>query len=285
MSTALQQTEKIKTIFLETQMFYARQAGMPALIQYLDGIDKEFRSVAYESASMAMALEELEAGRFPGKWLLFANGPAAVHRAQVHVGLGWAIAKLNYSFSTAVNELDPACYSRIADGCGYYDGSFRRRQSVINKVLPAYLPGSAMPAYYQGLGRSTWYSQKTEVQQVCAVIESFPAERHADLWRGVGIAVAYVGGCADEDLKTLLQYASTNAFQLARGAALAVRSRTKANTMTDDTDRCSRLWFALGVGESNPVKLAIGIPASCDEDDYLSWVMQMEQNFTNSFEK
>jgi len=268
MNLALERTEKIKAIFLETQMFYAKHAGMPALIQYLEDIENEFRSVAYESASMAIALEELEAGLFPGQWLLFTNGPAAAHRAQVYVGLGWAIAKSNYSFSSAVKELDPALYSRIADGCGYYDGSFRYRQTVINKTLPAYLPEAAIPTYYQGIGRSTWYSQKTDIAQVCAVIESFPIERHADLWRGVGIAVAYVGGCSDDELRAILSYAGANGANLASGAALAASSRTKAGTMTTGTGRCSHLWFTLTSDNGDKIK----------EETYLNQVKQVEEN-------
>ena len=94
MNTALENTEKIKTLFQQTQAFYARHEEMPALIAYLEHAEKEFSSVAYESASMSIALDGFGAGTFPKDWLLFANGAAVAHQAQVYVGLGWAIAKL-----------------------------------------------------------------------------------------------------------------------------------------------------------------------------------------------
>jgi hypothetical protein len=172
---------------------------------------------------------------------LFANGAAAALHAQVYVGLGWAIAKFNFPFLTVVEKLDTRFYFRIADGCGYYDGSFKHRRTIIHKELPLYLPIAAMPMYDQGLGRSIWYTEKADIHKIYNKIETFAAGRHADMWRGVGIAVAYVGGCDDADLKILLQHAATNGFQLACGAALATRSRTMANTMTEDTYRCSRL--------------------------------------------
>jgi len=273
MNAALQKTEQIRTVFLETQLFYAKHDNMPALIEYLELTQKEFSSIAYESASMAIALKDLETNTFPHAWLLFTNGPAAAHQAQVYVGLGWAIAKSNFSFLQAVEKLDSRFYFRIADGCGYYDGSFKYRRTITNKELPAYLPPEAMPMYDQGIGRSIWYTEKADVHKICSRIEGFAVNRHADLWRGVGIAVAYVGGCDDADLITLFEYASTNNFQLACGAALAARSRTMANTMTEDTNRCSRLWFSLTAG-------AIAIT---NEADYCNWIKQIEEQLAGSF--
>ncbi len=271
-NTALENTEKIKTIFLETQLFYAKHDDMPALIEYLEHTEKEFSSIAYESASMAIALNNFETKTFPHDWLLFANGAAAAHQAQVYVGLGWAISKFNFPFLPAVEKLPTRFYLRIADGCGYYDGSFKRRQTVINKQLPAYLPAAAMPMYHQGIGRSIWYTEKADIHKICSSIETFAVNRHADLWRGVGIAVAYVGGCDDADLKTLLQYAAANGFQLACGAALAARSRTIANTMTADTNSCSRLWFALTSDNS-----------TADEEIYFEWIKKIEERLAVGF--
>jgi len=274
MNIALQNTEKIKAVFLETQLFYATHEDMPALIGYLEQKEKEFSSIAYESASMAIALKDFESNTFPHEWLLFTNGPAAAHQAQVYVGLGWAIAKSQFPFLAAVKKLDSQFHFRIADGCGYYDGSFRRRQTIINKQLPDYLPGTAMPMYYQGVGRSIWYTEKADIHTIHSKVETFAAERQADLWRGVGIAVAYVGGCSDTDLKTLFQYAGTNGSQLACGAALAAKSRTNAGTMTADTDRCSRLWYSLTIDT-----------AILDEDVYCNWIKKIEERITTGFDQ
>jgi hypothetical protein len=275
MNTALQKTEAIKRVFLETQLFYATHDDLSALIEYLENTEKEFSSIAYESASMAIALKEFESDTFPHAWLSFANGPAAAHQAQVYVGLGWAIAKFNFPFLTAVEKLHSRFYFRIADGCGYYDGSFKHRRTVTNKELPVYLPPAALPMYYQGVGRCIWYTQKADIHKICSKIESFAADRHADLWRGVGIAVAYVGGCDDADLKILLQYAAANGLQLACGAALAAKSRMMANTMTADTDRCSRLWFALTTDTD----------IITNEDAYCNWIKQIEETLSEGFEK
>ena len=275
MNTALQKTEAIRAVFLETQLFYATHDDLPALIEYLESTEKEFSSIAYESASMAIALKDFENETFPHAWISFANGAAAAHQAQVYVGLGWAIAKFNFPFLMAIENLHSRFYFRIADGCGYYDGSFKTRRTVTNQELPVYLPAAALPMYDQGIGRSIWYTQKADIHKIRNKIETFVTGRHADLWRGVGIAVAYVGGCDDEDLKTLFRYASANCSQLACGAALAARSRTMANTMTEDTERCSRLWFALTADAT----------AIANEDVYCIWIKQIEDTLSESFEK
>jgi hypothetical protein len=284
MNIALQNTEKIKAVFLETQLFYAKHDDIPALIEYLEHTEKEFSSIAYESASMAIALKSFGADTFPKEWLLFANGPAIAHLAQVYVGLGWAIAKSGSPFSTTVKKLDPRFYFRIVDGCGYYDGSFKQRQTVINKQLPVYLPTEALSMYYQGIGRSIWYTEKADVHTIAGRIETFEASRHADLWRGVGIAVAYVGGCSDDDLKTLFKYASTNSFQLTCGAALAARSRTMANTMTADTDRCSRLWFELTGDDADSIFFVNKETTFVTKENrYCEWIKQIEDRLATDF--
>ncbi len=275
MKEVLQRIERIKSVFLETQLFYVSNDDIESLTAYLENIPSEFRSIAYESASMAIAIKDLAHGGVLKNWLHYVSVPAKAHQAQVYVGLGWAIAKSNLLFLPVVEKIETRYYHRVADGCGYYDGSFRQRQTVLSQQIPAYLPEAAMPMYDQGVGRSLWYSCGADIDKVKTKIETFPRERQADLWRGIGIAVAYVGGCDDEYLKTLLKYAGANSIQLACGAALAARSRTMANTMTADTDRCSRLWFALTTDAA----------VIANEDAYCNWIKQMEETLSGSFEK
>jgi hypothetical protein len=54
--------------------------------------------------------------------------------------------------------------------------------------------------------------------------------------------------------------------------------------MTTDTDRCSRLWFALTASETNIISLD---PANhlTDENErvYFNWIKQVEEGLVNSF--
>ncbi len=243
-NNVIHKIETIKSIFLNTQQFY-ELSNPTILLEYLETIKPEFRSIGYEAASMAIALNDFDNTKELNTWLFFAKGPALAHKAQVHVGLGWAIAKMNLPFLTVVEEIDEKLYYRIADGCGYYDGFFRHRQTVINQQLPGYMPNEAMNFYYQGIGRSLWYSCNADIEKVRSSIENFPTDLHADLWRGIGIAVAYVGGYDADTLKNIFESANLHQEQLASGAALAAQSRMEANAITPDTSLCSRLWFKL----------------------------------------
>ena len=277
--------EKIKSIFLNTQLFYATNGSMKSLLEYLEKIPATFRSIAYESASMSIALKGFENSMDTTEWQSFANGPAKAHQAQLYIGLGWAIAKLNLPFLSIVEKLDPLLHFRVADGCGYYDGSFRQRQSVMSQQLPAYLPVAILSLYDEGLGRSLLYSCNADIDKIKKTIETFSAKRQAALWRGMGIAVGYVGGCTDKLLKNIFDYAGEHGVQLACGAALAAKSRMDANSMTTDTDRCSRLWFTLA-GEA--VKMFSVIPEDVAtnydrEDFYNCWIKQIEEGLTERF--
>ncbi len=284
MNEVSQRTERVRTIFLDTQSFFASQDNMQVLLQWLENIEPVFRSIAYESASMAIALKDIEEGNGLDAWLYYANGPATAHKAQVYIGLGLAIAQSNCSLSTILEKIDPLLYHRVVDGCGYYDGSFRQRRTVLSQQLPAYLPGSVLQFYDQGVGRSLWYTFDGDINKICSRVESFPAGRQPGLWRGVGIAVAYVGGCDEKSLETLSKYVASNDIQLAYGAALAVRSRATANTMTADTDQCSRFWYTLTAGKKNRIGEDPGVPAKIkDETIYMNWIKQVEEELAGSF--
>jgi Protein of unknown function (DUF1702) len=284
MNEALQNLERIKSVFLDTQLFYAKHDDISELTGYLEKIEPAFRSIGYESASMAIALAGLQKDMGLDEWLSYAKGPARAHTAQVYIGLGWAIAKLNLPFLSVVEKIETRFYHRVADGCGYYDGTFRHRQTVLNQQLPVYLPADALPIYYQGVGRSLWYSSNADITRVRSKVKSFLPISHADLWRGIGIAVSYVGGCDNDSLKTLLEYAATNSDQLACGAALVARSRMQANAMTTDTDQCSRLWFMLTSGQANMFSVNPSNPTSIENEKiYFDWIIKAEDDLANSF--
>ena len=100
----------------------------------------------------------------------------------------------------------------------------------------------------------------------------------------MGIAVAYVGSCDDAYLETLWQYAGANGIQLAYGSALAARSRMKANTMTADTDRCTRLWFTSTAGGANGFSGKTGeLACTGNEAGYINWIKQIEDRLAESF--
>lgn len=278
MTNVSKKIETIKSIFLNTQQFYELN-DPTVLLEYLKSIKPEFRSIGYEAASMDIAVNDFEKEKELSIWLLFANGPAIAHKAQVHVGLGWAIAKMNLPFLSAVEKIEQQLYYRIIDGCGYYDGFFRSRHVIVNQELPGYMPKEAMNFYDQGLGRNLWYSLNADINLVKNTIENFDSARQAAMWRGVGIAVAYVGGVDEQDLKTIFNLATKNSLQLTMGAALAAKSRIEANTLIADTTLCSQLWFQL-CRDANLISIDT---TAGNNDGYLNWIIKTENDLASSF--
>lgn len=275
--------EKIKSVFQETQSYFSEHNNIQDLIGYLDNQEPTYRSIAYESASMAIAMNDFENDTELNTWRYFAEVQALPHQAQVYIGLGWAIAKLNIPFLSGVEKIDKRFYHRIADGCGYYDGSFRQRQTVLSQQIPHNLPVTALHVYDQGIGRSLWYSNNADINKIRSKIDSFQNNRQTDLWRGVGIAIAYVGGCDDNTLKILLKDTVSNSLDLISGAAIAYMSRKQANSLTNDTDRCARLWFDLAKEESNLFSDDSSDLVANPNILYHNWMMHLEKCLEESF--
>jgi len=246
MEEVLRRMETIRHLFIDTKSFCELNYDLNAIKNYLENIPPLFRSIAYESASMSIAVKSFEANNSLENWHPFSDGIAKNHRAQVYIGLGWAIAKQNLLFGAIVSKFDNALQCYVADGCGYYDGSFRQRQTILSQQLPVYLAVTLLPLYDQGVGRSLWYTYNADVDRIKNKVETFSAGRQPLLWKGIGIAVAYMGGCDDKLLKDIFESAGGCTVQLAEGAALAVKSRAEANATTNDTEHCARLWTALG---------------------------------------
>jgi enediyne biosynthesis protein E3 len=158
---------------------------------------------------------------------------------------------------------------------GYYEGMFRSRHTVRSKTIPDQISAEDLHSFDQGLGRSLWYIAKGVPEQLRSLIEAFPASRLPDLWRGAGIAVAYVGG-TEESFQTIYKIAGPYAVNLAAGAVFLAHSRIKAATLNEETEAVCRCWchatalqVAALLDQTEP--LATGPGA------YMHWVRSVEE--------
>lgn len=228
-----QKMEIIQKIFREVQDSYSETTQ-------LDNYDIEFRGIAYEATSMCIALEDFKTGNELNRWNNFLKENKA-HATQIHVGLGWALAQNEISPIEILHQLEPEYRYRVCDGYGYYEGFFRRRKSILNQQQPEWNDSVATGAYNQGLGRSLWYINNGDINAAKHALEKFPAERHNDLWRGLGIAIAYVGGCNENSLKEIFEKAEEHKVDLAEGANRALHSRKQSGCFSADTELVCRL--------------------------------------------
>lgn len=269
--------EKIKTIFQTATDISTAEKNLDTLIDHLETTDSEFRSIAYEGASMAIAQLDIEKNNTLSVWHTF-NERAGAHAAQTHAGLGWAIAQQNRSALPFLETLSPLLRFRVLDGYGYYEGIFRQRQSIKNQRSPEAFDSKMLQAYDQGIGRSLWYTSKGNVEKLEVMIAGFPSDRHAALWIGIGVACAYVGGCDENLLRSLLSASQKHKTQLATGAALAARARVQADAITNDVDLACRTWCHMSAQEAMLLTVEAEPSSSLNSNDsYALWLSQIEQ--------
>lgn len=209
----------------------------------LEQIEREFRGFGYEGAAMGFALRD--AIRFgslgPGYVERLLVGQGQAHVYMVHVGLGWAMARLPRWRWSRIVPRDPLHRWLTVDGLGFCRAYFDTAQVVHQQVRdarpvwPGGDPGYTGRALDQGLGRALWFVEGADVVQVADRIERFSPQRHPDLWSGVGLAATYAGGTGVRELRELRERAGQHWPQLAQGSAFAAKARLRAGLAGDHT--------------------------------------------------
>src|SRR5215213_1496718 len=135
----------------------------------LNAVDPEFRGFAFEGAAMGLTLlGQLSLRRRDRLWA-FLNGPGAPHAYMVHVGAGWAFARLHRHIERSSARLDPLLRWLAVDGCGFHEGYFRwRRYLGGGRTTPARLSHYGRRVFDQGFGRSLWFVDGAEVERIGA---------------------------------------------------------------------------------------------------------------------
>jgi enediyne biosynthesis protein E3 len=233
--------EYIQHVFLSVQDYMQKDHELEEVISFLDSEPPEFRSVAYESASMEIGMRELSDGKELNNWKLFYQRAANVHTFHMEIGLGWAFAKSEIPLDLYLKSLEPVMNWMIFDGIGYYHGLFKGRRTVKSQLLPEGFGEQELSGFDQGLGRRLWYIAKGDVQETADLIKSFQVTRHFDLWRGVGIACGYVGGTRKSDMELLLDLSGTYKKQLQTGIALAAMSRKASDSVSEDIEQACEI--------------------------------------------
>ncbi|MEO8085228.1 MAG: DUF1702 family protein [Bacteroidota bacterium] len=265
-----QRMETVMRIFIETQS--VSENDFYALALKLDETENEYRSVAYESASMTIALSELEKNDSLDRWHEFKNGIGRKHASQVHAGLGWAIAKKKMPLDGLLEKIDPLLQLKVIDGYGYYEGIFRQRFSIVGKNIPDEIAVPLLPGYDQGLGRALYYNSRGAIEKLPGMIASFPDSRHADLWRGIGMACVYVGGCDGEMLNDLYSMAGKYASQLSVSAALVSYARHDADAITPYVQTACIYWCGCQFKNVLDVTLKAASVMPGNDNAYKEWI-------------
>ena len=216
----------------------------------LDGVPAAFRGFAYEGAAMALALLD---AFFPWRSRMreLLEGPGDSHTYLVHVGAGWALARLPVRPDRFLARLEHPQRRWLAmDGYGFHQGYFHPRETVEDQEMPRRVRGYQRRAFDQGLGRSLWFVRGARVEAIADTVGRFPEHRRGDLWSGVGLAACYAGGVGPETIERLTRRAGPYRAELAQGAVFAAEARKRAGNPTPATERACGVLTGVGTAEA-----------------------------------
>jgi hypothetical protein len=247
----------------------------------LEETEAERRGFAYEGAAMGLLLLDALTPWARGRWRRFARGPGAAHIYMVHVGAGWALARLPGGFRRSWLPFDPLLHWLAYDGYGFHEGYFHRARRVSNGEIPASLSGYALRAFDQGLGRSLWFGEGADPGRVSAAFSALAPGRRGDLWSGVGLAAAYAGGADAAALESLPRLAGAFAAHVAQGAAFAAKARERAGNPAAHTALACRALCGMDAASAARVTddALESLPGDGETPAFETWRARVRERF------
>lgn len=238
---ARQRLEQIGTTFLSGYHAALEETGFVSLARRLASVETDLRGFAFEGSAMGLALLDCFTPWRKDRWRTFTYRLGESHIYMMHVGLGWALARLRRSVTQYLTRLDPVLGWLMVDGYGFHEGYFNWPRYIEQQSIPARLIGYEQRVFDQGLGRSIWFVKGADVGAVATAINAFPATRREDLWSGVGLACAYAGGCDRGAIDSLRIAANEHLPALAQGVAFAAKTRQRAANLNSHTQTVCRV--------------------------------------------
>lgn len=248
----------------------------------LDRVDVERRGFSFEGAAMAFALQDLMFPWRRNRLQTFLDGPGSAHAYMVHVGAGWALARLRAGQGRYFQRMDPLLRWLAMDGYGFHEGYFHPRRTIDAGTRPRRVRGYGRRAFDQGLGRSMWFVCGAEVERVAHTIAGLAAERHGDLWSGVGLAAAYAGGVSAAELETLRAAAGAHLPAVAQGVAFAAKARLRAGNPAEHTELGCKVFCGESLQDAAHATDAALAGLGDDTDDqpaYEQWRQRIQHHF------
>ena len=273
--------ERIGSTFLHGYNVALERDEPEELALQLNGIEAEFRGFAFEGAAMALTLLDYLTPWRRDRLQAFRSGPGAAHVYMVHVGVGWALARLHSRLEPSLARLDPLLRWLAVDGYGFHQGYFHRHRYIEKQLIPGRLVGYARRVFDQGLGRSLWFVNGADVVRIGAAIAAFAPTRRSDLWSGVGLACAYAGGCDRATIEAVRTAAGLDAHHLAQGVAFAAKTRQRAGNPAEHTAIACEIICGLSVDAAAQVTDAAleQLPVDGKEPAYQVWRFRIQSQF------
>jgi len=232
--------ENVGRSFLEGYHATLQEPDIDCLCSLLDAIVPSYRGFAYEGAAMAAwLLDSLSVFRW-NRWSELFSAVANKHPYVVHVGVGWALARLPWcrrNPERVLSRFDPLLRWLVIDGYGFHEGYFHASRWIRTPQRHPRLSEYARRAFDQGLGRSLWFVDGADVTHIAGAINMFDFDRRADLWSGVGLACAYAGQSTFPELEFLCGGAGDHLGHFRQGVTFGAEARVRGEIASEFTER------------------------------------------------
>jgi hypothetical protein len=255
----------------------------------LKKVENAYSGFAFEGAAMGLALlDHLTPWNRRRFHTLLVTHYGNSHLYMMHVGVGWAIARVPWArrnFERAIRRYHPLYRALAIDGYGFHQGFFHTEQFVDRQTLLPRLSPSAARIFDQGLGRSLWFSRGADIERLTVAIGNFPAPRAADLWSGVGLAAAYAGGVDQTTLEQLRDRSGPYAVNLAQAATYAAKARQRAGNPIPHTELACQVFGHMSATDAAAVcdrclkDVETGAAPGESESAYESWRRRIREQF------
>jgi hypothetical protein len=211
-----------------------RLAGRLALLPDL------VRGFAYEGAGAALTILDRFRPAGHSRFAALLRGPGAPFAVLLYVGAGLALARVSRRIEDDTRQIEPEMRWFPLDAYGFERGVFAGSHVVAGGEVPA-LSAYGRRAFDQGLGRGLWFREAGHVERIARTIGGLPAERRADLFSGVGLAIAYAGPNSEATLTSLAEAAGPHRPSVLLGIACAAFLRSEGHNPSPNTERAARV--------------------------------------------
>jgi hypothetical protein len=249
------------------------------IVARIEQLDPAFRGFAFEGAGMALiVLDALLPPR--RRFTNLLHGPGDRWSPLLHIGAGWAYARMGRVPQRPPDKLDPVFGWLLHDGAGFHEAYFKIDRFVEEQERPEKLSGPGLRLFDQGVGRALLFDRGGDVEAVAETIARFAEDRHADLWSGVGLCATYAGGLSEERLRRLRDLAGPHHLRLAQGAAIAVLGRARAGNPTADVGLAASVLCGLSFDQvAQRSEAALADLSRAGDSPFEAWQARLRESF------
>ena len=276
-----EQLEKVGRTFLQGYHAAIANDKLDVLVPQLNAVAADWRGLAFEGAAMGLAILDFLPGGRKNRLQEFLAGGGEDHAYMVHVGAGWILGRIPVKVDKYVSQLDPLLKWLAIDGYGFHEGFFHHSRYITERVVSDKVSGYAQRMFDQGLGRSLWFVAGADVTHIRETISQFSPIRQPDLWSGVGLSCAYVGGVDKIAMAALRTAAEPHQVQLFQGAAFAANTRQREFNSTVHTELACQVFCSMSASAAAKITdIALeNLPPDAEEPAYEVWRRRIQAQF------